>query len=114
MKVKTSELSGVQLDYAVATAKGLRLAIHGGEVVNITKNGDVFHHVRFTDFWSLCGPLIEEFSAHLIYMYPGCWKCSVPKFEGYGENPMTAICRTVVSAKLGDEVEIPDELMEIK
>lgn len=30
------------------------------------------------------------------------------------ETPMIAICRAVVSAKLGDEVEIPDELIEVK
>ncbi len=30
-----------------------------------------------------------------------------------GERPLIAVCRAVVATKLGDEVDIPDELMEV-
>lgn len=35
-------------------------------------------------------------------------------YRGEGETPQIAICRAVVASKLGDEVDIPDELMESK
>lgn len=121
MKVKTAELSGVQLDYAVAKAKGLRLSILAGEAVNVTENGDVFHHVRFTQFWSLCGTLVEDNKLHISHNPSGRrpdepWFCcdSSETFWSTGESAMLAICRAVVASKLGDTVDIPDELMESK
>ena len=34
-------------------------------------------------------------------------------YRGEGEPPLIAICRALVASKLGDEVDIPDELMEV-
>ena len=151
MKVKTSELSGVQLDYAVAWSVDW-----GQPVIHITSGGSFVELMGVvfspTTNWSQCGPLM---STYQIFIEPphdvhksmldekgnpkGCWEtyeswhASVstrvaerpPReaFEGWyfpggpyraeGETPQIAICRAVVAAKLGDEVEIPDELMEV-
>ena len=121
MKVKTADLTGRALDYAVATAKGLRLSIQSGEAVNITKDGGFFHHVRFTEFWSLCGQLMEEMSISCyqsrdpatgkVFHWVGV--CEFGQRRGMvADNPRTAICRAAVQSKLGDEVDIPDELID--
>lgn len=112
MKVKTSELSGVQLDYAVAWS------IDSGQpVVHITSetsfvevNGEVYSP---STVWSDCCPLVC-YVEH-VSLQPGkLWAavaCGVFQYHK-AETPAIAICRAVVAARLGDEVDIPDELME--
>lgn len=124
VKVKTADLTGRALDYAVATAKGLRLSIQSGEAVNITKGGGFFHHVRFTEFWILCGQLMEEMSISCYqsrdpatgkaFHWVGVCELVAPgRRKGLiADNPMVAICRAAVQSKLGDEVDIPDELID--
>lgn len=112
MKVKTSELSGVQLDYAVAWA-----VYWGQPVLHITSEtsfvelmGSVYS--PSTD-WRDCSSLVD-YVEH-VSLQPGkLWAavaCGVFQYHK-AETPMVAICRAVVSAKLGDEVDIPDDLME--
>lgn len=118
MKVKTSELSGVQLDVAVALAlemTGGDLRVRGGYGCSYY-NGSGLKTFSPSTEWSQCGPLRDTFdvgiepgvSDGLCYAYvPG------RALDGsYGETALIAICRAVVAAKLGDEVDIPDELME--
>ncbi|MEH3454064.1 phage protein NinX family protein [Phytobacter diazotrophicus] len=125
MKVKTAELSGRTLDFAVATAMGLRIKIEGSEFWNVTKSGEFFDHCDFTNSWFLCGSLLES---ELISCYASInpedetvyhW-CAVKEVSDYRKrrgftdsDPKVAICRAVVASKLGDEVDIPDELMEV-
>ena len=110
-KLKTSELTGLALDWAVAKAIGKKVEYYSPLKIVRTKR----HFNKFspsTD-WNRCGPLIAEY---------------LQKFEKYGAGdffadcggretcysaptPQIAICRAVVAAKLGDEVEIPSELI---
>ncbi|HCO3755910.1 TPA: phage protein NinX family protein [Escherichia coli] len=126
MKVKTFELSGRALDFAVASSMGLRLKIEGGDFWNVSKSGDFWDRCDYSGSWILCGRLIES---ELISCYASInpedetvyhW-CAVKEVSDYRKrrgftdsDPKVAICRAVVSAKIGDEVEIPDELMEVK
>lgn len=107
MKVKTSELSGRALDWAAwATEEDLRtIQPRKGYTLNIPK---------FSSDWAKCGLLIERYKLHLVYMLEGRWKAVRPNgCSALGELKI-AICLAAVSAKFGDEVEIPDELMEVK
>lgn len=128
MKVKTSELSGVQLDVAVALALGGEITRPQDAQVYLNGMHQLCgeankRHSRYvfspsTD-WSQCGPLRDEFN---VGIEPGSASdgrryAYVPGREldgSFGETALIAICRAVVSAKLGYEVEIPDELMEVK
>jgi len=134
VKVKTSELSGVQLDVAVAIAIGGHIT--RAQDAQVYLNGmhqlcgeENKRHSRYvfspsTD-WKDCGELMESFSI-------SCYQSADPvtgkifhwvgvnELTGEGKrrgliasNPRVAICRAVVAAKLGDEVDIPDELMEV-
>ncbi|QOV59880.1 DUF2591 family protein [Klebsiella variicola] len=113
-KVKTEELSGVQLDYAVAASVNV-----GEPILHITsetkfielKGGSLSPSVR----WGQCGPLIDKHSLSLtgsgknniavVRVACGCVTQS-------GDTLLIAFCRALVAAKLGDEVDIPDELID--
>lgn len=123
MKVKTSELSGKALDWAVAETQGRkRIATTRKEFgLNVAKN----IVPPYSTEWVWCGPLAEELK---ISCYCSIdpenetayhW-CAVKEVVDYrkrrgftAETPQIAICRAVVAAKLGDDVDIPDELMEV-
>lgn len=99
--MKTSELTGRALDWAVARAEGLTLD---------------FHHS--TD-WSQGGPIIEREMISIGPSESGEDWIAMVRYELHrddaywcGLTPLVAAMRCYVASKLGDEVEIPNELME--
>jgi hypothetical protein len=117
MKVKTSELTGMQLDYAVSLIEGD--VEHGVDdwreqrryVVN-TNNEYVFH---YSQSWVQMGPIIEQ---NMISIAPALhegWEASPwpidPNALAWGDTPLIAAARCYVASELGDEVEIPEELI---
>lgn len=138
VKVKTAGLSGVQLDYAVAVALGVKDSIklrpftncpaYPQKYVWLDKGSSCFSP---SSNWMACGPLIEQFKLSL-YLHSeyeingegvydvyeaGCsadWFVDASTPDQVSTDPKVAICRAVVASKLGDEVDIPDELMESK
>ena len=102
--MKTSELQGVALDWAVAKCEG-----HG-----IGSLDDPWF-APSTD-WAQGGPIIEREG---LWLQPeigkegtaGAWYCvAVEPFDAYGDTPLIAAMRCYVASKLGDEVQIPEEL----
>jgi hypothetical protein len=108
MKVKTSELEGAALDWAVAKAEkrtDLRVD-EDGELVG----QDDFDYS--TD-WAQGGPIIERekitvrFWENEPFVHAYMWNR-----EGWleGPTPLIAAMRCFVASKLGEEVEIPEEV----
>lgn len=141
MKIKTSELQGLALDWAVAAALGWRRAgaadaardaLHEGvfETVGWADNGrDRWEKLLAggkewspsTD-WSQGGPLIEKGGIsvkgwHIRWEATLYWSTRAPGDEckSYhtrkGSGPLIAICRCFVASKLGEEVDVPEELL---
>ena len=128
MKIKTSELTGQALDWAVAKAES-RVIIQflgGGILVNgRTELGaelDVEQGFNYmwhpSSSWSQGGPIIEREGVN-IENNPdrSLWLAWTPAPEqrtgeahGKGPTPLIAAMRCYVASKLGDEVEVPDEL----
>lgn len=116
MKIKTSELSGVALDWAVAMAVGLdpmyRMTIPGDSVV--VTGGEKYQP---STNWGHGGPLIEQYRIHVDMMiYDDIvryWEANIADMSPYeiGDTPLEAVCRAIVSAKLGDEVDVPEGLV---
>jgi len=112
MKIKTSELTGMPLDFAVvyAEASGLdtKNVLSKGVLVMAVKRGAVR---RSTD-WAQGGPLIER-NLITIFRHDEEWfahsQLSTPE-DFHGDTPLIAAMRCYVASKLGDEVEIPEEL----
>lgn len=130
VEVKTSELIGAALDFAVATANGwIRFesdSIECGKYWHMepakAPYGEVIYigDYRPSTDWSQGGPLIFS---HEITIYPP--RHLTKKAEGWGaqfyvvndlkilrgETPLIAACRAIVAAKLGDTVQVPAELL---
>lgn len=120
--MKTSELTGAQLDYWTARAEGIpaeQLTIRRVQrstdchVVHIAPpiKGWMHHPVRVLSYstdWAQGGPLIEKYRFDLLRGYGDDWTASPPGLDGWfcrGDTPLQAICRAVVRAAFGDEVE---------
>ena len=97
--MKTSELSGIALDWAVAKCEfGDDMPAGFGS--------------RSTD-WSQAGPIIERESIELG-RYADQWQAifhgDCESIAQNAETPLIAAMRCYVASKLGDDVEIPEEL----
>jgi hypothetical protein len=76
----------------------------------VTKGGFT---VDYTSSWAQGGPIIErEKIATQPWLSEGDWGASIKGgfFEQHGPTPLIAAMRCFVSSKLGDEVEVPNEL----
>lgn len=120
-KKKTSELSGAALDCAVAQAAGVRVKIQSGicydaELLEMEADGDTRYLP--SEEWEEGGPIIEREGLALYKTNGGDWVAQgVYDFAADRERPkyhgptiLTAAMRCYVASKLGDEVEIPEEL----
>ena len=110
MKIKTTELTGAALDWAVAKALGH----HQPPYDEYTKVW--LSQKRYSSDWAQGGPIIgrERISIDCQQGSPEFWKASCPRwlYFGHGPTPLIAAMRCFVASKLGDEVEVPDELVK--
>jgi hypothetical protein len=125
MKIKTSELSGVALDWAVAKCEGLTLE---GEKTSrvyawvkdvLTGDDEALVIYNPSRDWAHAGPIIEreeisiEFN-RAEYLSPWiAYKLGLPDEDNPqgGPTPLIAAMRCFVASKMGEEVEIPPELL---
>ena len=106
--MKTSELTGAALDWAVKKCQPL--PDHGQRFAE-----DGYH--PSTD-WAQGGPIIERERITLDPRQHGvfwvAYSKSVVDQGSYGPTPLIAAMRCYVASLLGDDVEIPEELREKK
>jgi len=109
--MKTSELQGAALDWAVAK---IVWSAHDDEtnVLMVTCGDDNGWRFKPSTDWSQGGPIIEEqFIGSERWNAEYEWRCDIGgDFEQYGQTPLVAAMRCYVTSKLGDEVELPKEL----
>jgi len=105
--MKTSELTGAALDWAVAKCEEIELTNYSGNLI-IRYDGDGWQ--PSTD-WLQGGPIIERERIELWGDGDEGWIAYDnlnPKQKG--PTPLIAAMRCYVSSKLGDEVEVPNGL----
>jgi hypothetical protein len=118
--MKTSELEGVALDWAVAKCEfvgDLPFVSIGGE---LRSKHDAWHYHPSTD-WAQGGPIIEREGITVVCwaMRPGPdWMARLwLELNGRdsaaftGPTPLIAAMRCYVHLTLGDEVDVPKELL---
>lgn len=126
--MKTSELQGAALDWAVAKCEGaveLRENPHRFDkrlICRIAGRTVLIQDFRFSTDWSQGGPIIERELLRLIAptVLGVDWVARIRQkhlpvgvngwYEEYGPTPLIAAMRCYVASKLGDEVNIPEEL----
>ena len=101
MKVK--DLEGAALDWAVAKSMNLPPPY-------FDEDGRA---AEFSSNWAQGGPIIERERIDLQGDGDGGWiACDNLNPEQAGPTPLIAAMRCFVASKLGDEVEVPDEVKE--
>jgi hypothetical protein len=122
MKIKTEDLTGAALDWAVAKCMGyVEQGVYGppefrDSEVYLCYCGAVLNSCYSpTTDWAQGGPIIERERISIRQ-----WT-NVPLVHAYmpqddapwvsdGTSPLIAAMRAYVSSRLGDEVEVPEEL----
>lgn len=99
--MKTSELTGAALDWAVAKCEGA-----------IGANDRLPWYAPSTD-WVSGGPIIEREKLD-VFCSGNVWDASTgdrhPNVIMTGPTPLIAAMRCYVASKLGDDVDVPEEL----
>lgn len=119
--MRTSELTGAALDWAVAKCEGFRTENDYQYTDDKKFNGwwqcGPFHWQPLCNYstdWAQGGPIIEREQIHIYPMLLGAWGAK-PVVIGEkltcGTTPLIAAMRCYVASKLGDVVEIPEELL---
>ena len=120
--MKTSDLTGLLLDYWVAKSLGWETGRLGTQSKTDPVDrgwygdGTGDYGISIDQFkpsqrWQTCGPLIEKYRIAI-----GCsgnddhWTAYIPRKEKYvlarkGETPLIAVCRCIVASQYGDEVD---------
>lgn len=103
--MKTSELTGAALDWAVAKCEGV---VDERDFAWYWDRKDWF---EYSTDWTLSGPIIEREQLALFLEYKDLWCATDGDRRMTGDTPLIAAMRCYVASKLGDEVEIPTELV---
>ena len=122
-KVKVSEAEGLILNWLVGMAKGYELSLYGVDPsirAGVPGLG-VIAPWRPSYYWNQGGVLIEEECLDISCNPAGFWSSSAPLPNShkewwamaYGPTPLVAAMRCFVITKLGEEVDVPDELIGI-
>ena len=128
MKIKTSELIGPALDWAVAKCERLEIYQIWKNVINVTIERHFISYAPSTS-WAQGGPIIErEDIAVWRSTTPeqGKWAAADDRWMSldvesveflnlpdpwHGPTTLIAAMRCYVASKLGDEVDVPKELI---
>ena len=131
--MKTSELIGPALDWAVAKCGELLPKIEASVSYPNNKHYRIYTKIRYDAYgnarpvsyspsteWAQGGPIIEREALNIVgydaHDADKLWEARRYAFDGtllhneYGPTPLVAAMRCYVASKLGDEVEIPEEL----
>lgn len=116
--MKTSELTGAALDWMVAKCLPDDEYLFDPHPYLPDENGQPDYFEPSTN-WAQGGPIIEREGINLDnYAKNPRWSAWTPaperdsgEAQAYGVTPLIAAMRCYVASKLGDEVEVPAELM---
>ena len=121
--MKTSELIGAALDWAVAKCEGVPLVLApftGARNFVILGQNMKPTIVMYEPslYWAQGGPIIEREELtlshspydHVFYGRTRPWCAEKKGRMEYGPTPLIAAMRCYVASKLGDEIELPEEL----
>jgi len=93
--MKTSELTGAALNWVIAKCEGF-------------DNGDWLPD--YSTDWAAGGTIIERERISLLDQGGDCWLAICGWKEVFGDTQLIAAMRCYVASKLGDEIQIAEDL----
>jgi hypothetical protein len=116
--MKTSELQGAALDWAVAKCEGRDIEFDDPSDPWLTLDGIAYqplHSYTPSTDWAQGGPIIERERIAIWFEKYDDIDSALPVWAAvrfneqdyYGSTPLIAAMRCYVASKLGDEIEIP-------
>jgi Protein of unknown function (DUF2591) len=110
--MKTSELTGAALDWAVAKCEHDELSM---KVIQYPAYAGALPIPHPSTNWSQGGPIIEREGISVARRGGHSWSLWGAvlqdfEFDEEGPTPLIAAMRCYVASKLGDEIELPEEL----
>jgi hypothetical protein len=101
--MKTSELSGAALDWAVTKCEGFDHEVTSSE----------WGMWGWATDWAQGGPLIEREELEIMKVGVDTWLAEKMPYHndqsGTGPTPLIAAMRCYVASQLGDTIDIPEE-----
>jgi hypothetical protein len=117
IEVKTAELEGAALDWAVAQVDCVKVEYRGFGRLDPVNDWDAHSYSPSTD-WAQGGPLLEKHYIELSIGDEDYWanRTCTSRYDDDprkypGATMLIAACRAIVAAKLGDTVSVPAELV---
>jgi hypothetical protein len=95
--MKTNEITDAALDWAV------HYAIHG--------QCEGHSPYEYSTDWAHAGPIIEREKIGILPSGNAYYERDGGTHYSYGPTPLIAAMRAYVASKMGDEIEIPTELL---
>ena len=111
--MKTSKLTGAALDWAVAKCEGHKVFVKYAplQIMYTPKRKRSLYTYRPSTNWAQGGLIIDRETISLDYAQEEDWAAKTSAYQwAYGPTPLIAAMRCYVASKLGDDVNIPDEL----
>ena len=110
--MKTADLKGAALDWAVVKCEGWKVSVD--EFLKSQISSSKF---AYSSVWAKGGQIIEREGLTVEYLHDTRWLARHPvakrhshHITGEGPTPLIAAMRCHVASKLGDDVEIPENL----
>jgi len=130
VEVKTSDLVGAALNWAVAKAEGWQVEV---TPIGYKSGPSTGHRRKATGYrlwmasdvqpnecspstdWSQGGPLIDKFILELKFyqheLPETSWRGNAENSWSEGPTPLIAACRAIVASVFGETVSVPKELL---
>lgn len=112
--MKTTELIGPALDWAVAKCENLPIKKYEETGPWYIERAIIGYSYTPSTDWAQGGPIIEREGIELRINVEGegeLWMADTTYRSVEGPRPLIAAMRCYCASKLGDEVEIPEELL---
>ncbi len=114
--MKTNELTGAALDWAVAKCEIYPMGIwYDEDELPMVREDETSEYKPSTD-WTQGGAIIESEIIGLDYDAAEGWQArdfDTQQITATGRTPLEAAMRCYVASKLGDEIEVPEELLDL-
>lgn len=119
--MKTSELTGAALDWAVAICEEPNIA----KRIDKKRDPSLISFFNPSTDWAQGGPIIEREKIKVFPNVGGTWSAQIRHTEAHplvshpvlagwtnssGQTPLIAAMRCYVASKFGDDMEIPEAL----